>query len=375
MAQPGAVIDVVMAKALTDHLLKQIGFFIGAFGAAKARHFAPAPFEALCCKVQRLLPRRLAKNLAPISGIDIQPLGGRIFAADQWFGQAVIVVDIVKAKAAFDAEPPFVRRAVDALDVLDLVVLHLQRNLATHAAEGADALNLAVVIRAITHLLLIHHRGRHQRPRRAGLNAFTTGHTGRCAHGIVDVKHRVGIMPAPGHANHVVDLHFAASAYAKVALDTRIKVDPHRDMAIVQQRNAVPLQLGKTAALHPAQGRHVAHVARLVMGHILRGLVCQQQFHHHLAGILGARIVGGHHHAIGRLTDAGRRQHALTLNLNHTGAAVAVGAIAGGGFVAQMRDFKTPTIGHFPNGHASLCLNGLPIKRECDPLGHGYPSR
>ena len=275
VAEPRAVIDVVMAKALTDHFLEQIGFFIGAFRTAKARHLAPAPLEALCCEIQRLVPCGLAEHLAPIARIDIQPFGGRVLAADQRFGQAVIVVDIVKAKAPLDAEPPFVRRAVDTFNIFDLVVLHLERNLTAHTTEGADAFDLTVVIRRVTYLRLIHHRGRHKRPRRAGLHAFAAGHTGRCTHRIVDIKNRIGIMPTPGHANHIVDLHLAAGADAEVALDASIKVHTHCHMAVVQQRNAVPLQLGETAALYPAQRRHFTHMARFVVGHLLRGLIGQ----------------------------------------------------------------------------------------------------
>ena len=97
-------------------------------------------------------------------------------------------------------------------------------------------------------------------------------------------------------------------------------------------------------------------------------------WHHHLARILGPRVVGRDNHPLGWFADARSRQHALALNLNHTGAAVAVGAVTGGRFVAEMRDLQTPAIGHFPDGHASFGLDGLTIKRECDPLGHGYPS-
>ena len=61
MAQPRAVIDIVMAKALTDQLLKQIGLLIGAFGTTETRNGLPAfvgfqieqPFG---CKIQRLVP-------------------------------------------------------------------------------------------------------------------------------------------------------------------------------------------------------------------------------------------------------------------------------------------------------------------------------
>ena len=61
MAKPRAVIDVVMAKALADHFLEQIRFFVGTFSRPKARNGRAAlvRFEvqhALCCEVERLVP-------------------------------------------------------------------------------------------------------------------------------------------------------------------------------------------------------------------------------------------------------------------------------------------------------------------------------
>ena len=79
----------------------------------------------------------------------------------QGFGQAVIVVDIVKTKAAFDAKPSFVRGAVDTLDELDLAVFDLKRNLAADAAERADAFGFTVKIRAIADLVFVRDRCGH----------------------------------------------------------------------------------------------------------------------------------------------------------------------------------------------------------------------
>ena len=123
-------------------------------------------------------------------------------------------MDVIKPKAAFHAKPTFVGRPVDAFDKFDLIILDLQRHLTADAAERANAFNLAVIIAAISDLLLIHHGGRHQRTCRAGLNAFAAGHTGAIAHGIGKIKGRIGIMAAARHADHIIDLHFAAGAHA-----------------------------------------------------------------------------------------------------------------------------------------------------------------
>ena len=60
------------------------------------------------------------------------------------------------------------------------------------------------------------------------------------------------------------------------------------------------------------------------MGNVLLWLVGNEQFHHHLAGLHFARLVGGHNHPFGWLTNTAGRQRPLPLNRDHTGAAVAV---------------------------------------------------
>ena len=86
------------------------------------------------------------------------------------------------------------------------------------------------------------------------------------------------------------------------------------------------------------------------MGHLGRRLIGDEHLDHHLAGGLGAGAVGRHDHAIRRLANAGRNQGPLTLDLNHTGAAIAVGAIARSGLVAQMGDHQATAVGDFPDG-------------------------
>mmetsp|Transcript_22998 Transcript_22998/g.38834 ORF Transcript_22998/g.38834 Transcript_22998/m.38834 type:complete len:682 (+) Transcript_22998:1800-3845(+) len=214
MAQPRTVIDIVVAKALTDHLLKQVCFLVCTLGRTKARNLAPAPLHTIRGKVQRLIPGRLAEMGVPVAGIHVQPLGRGILAPDQRLGQAVVMVDIIKAKAALDAKPPLVRRAIDAFDIFDAAVLHLQRNLATHATERANALNFAIEIRAVANQGLIHNRGRHQRPGWTGLHTFAAGHTGAFTHRVSHIKGRIAVMAPSRHANHVIDLNLAAGAHA-----------------------------------------------------------------------------------------------------------------------------------------------------------------
>ena len=58
MAKPRAVIDIVVAEALPDQLLKQVSFFIRAFGRTKPCNLTTSPFHALCRNIKRFFPSR-----------------------------------------------------------------------------------------------------------------------------------------------------------------------------------------------------------------------------------------------------------------------------------------------------------------------------
>ena len=156
--------------------------------------------------------------------------------ADHRLGQPLRIVDVVEAEAAFDAQPLLVRRAVLAGDVKQLVVLDVIGELAADAAIRTDAVNRAVGF-TLEDVVGVDQRRRHQRAGRAGLHAFAAGHAGRSAHRIVEVEHDLFAMAASGHADHVVDLHFAAGADAQIAMDAGVEVDRHRRMAAVRQQD------------------------------------------------------------------------------------------------------------------------------------------
>ncbi len=270
MAESRAVVDVVVTKALTDEFLKEIGFFVGAFCATETRHAGAAidvfeTFERPSRQIERLVPLSFPKHFLPVSGIDVQALGGRIIAADQRFGQTVRMVDIVKPKTPFDAQTSFIGRAVDSFDILHFAVLDLERHLTSHAAERTDAFDLFVKIRAVTLLGVIQHGGRHQGASRAGLHAFTAGHASTRTHRVGQVKHRVGIMPTPCHANHVIDLHFAAGAHAEATGNAGIQIYPHRDVTVVEQGNAAAFDFGKTAFGYAIGRSHVPQMTGAIM--------------------------------------------------------------------------------------------------------------
>src|SRR5207248_1485984 len=100
-------------------------------------------------------------------------------------------------------------------------------------------------------------------------------------------------------------------------------------------------------------------------------LIGDQQLHGHAAGCFGPFVVGGDLHALGGLAYARGSLHALALHLHHAGAAMAVGAIAGIGLPAKMRDLVAQAIGHLPDGFARLGAHLVAIELE----GHGLAHR
>jgi hypothetical protein len=88
VAEPGAVVDVVVAEGLADELLEEVGLLVGAFRRAEAGDGLAAVGvaqreEALGCAVEGLVPGRLAEVDPGVRGIDVEALRGRVVAADQ----------------------------------------------------------------------------------------------------------------------------------------------------------------------------------------------------------------------------------------------------------------------------------------------------
>src|ERR1019366_2593920 len=189
------------------------------------------------------------------------------------------------------------------------------------------------------------------------------------AHRIVEVEHDLLTVAAPGHADDVVNLHFAAGAHTKIALDAGVEIDRHGRMAAVG--------VGRVALSEAAGGN--AHAVgpgpefrlRIVRGLAL-GLVGNQQLEHHLPRGLGALGGGFDFHAFGRLANAARGQHALALDLHHAGAAIAVGAVAGLGRIAQMRDVGAVALGHLPDGLALERLDLLAVEDDFPRLAGAF---
>ena len=80
----------------------------------------------------------------------------------------------------------------------------------------------------------------------------------------------------------VLGLLIAGGANAQPALNAGIKIDPHRDVAVIKQWDVIGLHGRKTAGHHALSVCHIPKMRRFVMRRCLRRLIGQQQFHHQL---------------------------------------------------------------------------------------------
>ena len=99
-------------------------------------------------------------------------------------------------------------------------------------------------------------------------------------------------------------------------------------MAVVQQRDAPLFEFWKAAFHNTLTRCHLPKVTGFVMCHLLLWLICDQHFHNHPARLLGAVRTGMNDHAFSYGTDAGGHQRPFPFDLDHTGAAIAVGSVS-----------------------------------------------
>ena len=217
--------------------------------------------------------------------------------ADHRLQQALRIGDVVEAEAALDAEPVLVGRAVLALDRDDLVVLDLIGELAADAAIRADASRRC---------------GRACRDRRCCRRPCVDGISApvgqACTHSpqATQVEAPIGssksntifsMMAAAGHADDVVDLHFAAGADAEIALDAGVEIDRHRRHGCGRAAAPMSSRLGKRPASSFWRLTIFQNSTVRIVRHLDGGLVGEQQFGDHLARGLGAVGLGLDLHA------------------------------------------------------------------------------
>ena len=309
--------------------------------------------EAAAGEGNGFVPARLAEDVHHARRVhhEVARLRRRILAPDQRLGQALRVVRVVEAVAPLDAQAALVGRAIAALDEEDLVVLDVVGQLAADAAIRAHRLDLPV-----GHAQCRVARG-HQRAGRAGLHTFAAGHAGRRAHRVVHVENDLRVLAAEGQADDVVDLLVAAGAQAARALDAGVEVDGDGRVRQVLRR----LRARSEARLvHAELGRPLVDlvVARVVaLGHV--GL---QQLEHQLLRLDGALAVGRDLHALARMAAARRRQHALAVDLDHAGAAVA--DLLQAGLVAKVRDLDAFAPGDLDDRLVGSARDLAPVELE-----------
>ncbi len=108
-------------------------------------------------------------------------------------------------------------------------------------------------------------------------------------------------------------------------------------MAAVGRGDHGRLALGKAAGLDLLALGGLPELGVRIVRHLDGRLVGDQKLGDHLARGLGALGLGLDLHAGGRRADAAGGEHALALDLDHADAAIAVGAVAGLGRIAQVR--------------------------------------
>ena len=281
---------------------------------------------------------------------------GNALAPYQRHRQALGAVGVVKAETAFDAQAAVVGRAVAPVHADNFVVFDVVGQQAAHAAKRANRVDLLV------HHLRAHLRFWHQRPGRAGLHTLATGHTAAVAHGVGQVKHNRAVAAAQGVADHVVDLLLTAGAHAALALDAGVQVDCHGRVRQVCGRLVAAQCFELGPHFHIEASGPVAEFAMLLRFVLLIpfvagiGHVRQQHFQHHLLALERPLAGGLHLHARRGAAAAARGQSAFALDLDHTGAAIAVGAQAV--FVAKVRNVDAVPLRGFEDGFALEGANG-----------------
>src|SRR5262245_26408239 len=179
---------------------------------------------------------------------------GNACLTDQGDGQALRVVDVVKAKPSLDAETVVVGRAIAAVGVEEPVPLDVEGQLAAYPTIGAEAFHIAVVPLSEDPALVQTRRG-HEGAGRTGLDAFAAGDAGALTHRVVKVEDNSLVGTSARHADHVVDLDFATRSDAESAINAGVKMYGHGRMRAVGLRmvcargEAAHFQ---TDAVHPA---------------------------------------------------------------------------------------------------------------------------
>src|SRR6266702_3563432 len=276
---------------------------------------------------------------------------------------------VVEAEAALDAEPVLVGWAVLAGDVEKLVVFDVIGELTADTTIRTHAVDRPVGF-SRKDIALVHQRRWHQRTGGTGLHAFATGDASRSAHRIVKVEHDFLAVTATGHADHIVDLDFAAGAHTQVAMNAGVEIDRHRRVRTIRLRR---FTAWKTARRDLKAGRDLPQFGIRIVRQLAYRLIGEQKLGDHSSRRLGAIGLRAHLHARRGHPNAACRQHPLAFDLDHADAAIAVGPIAWLGQIAQMRQLDAEPARSVENRLALANIDLAIVDRES--LGDGFGSR
>ncbi len=359
VAEPSAVIDVVGSEPGAHELLEEIRLLVRALRRAEARERARAvrvadSRERAAGEIERLVPGRLAEHGEGIRRVDDKFAGFRKAGLpDERLRQALRVRDVIEAEASLHAQPVVIGGPVAPGDADDRVVLHVIGELAADAAVRAHRVHGAI---GGDNVCVVRRR---ERAGRAGLHAFAAGDAGRRAHRIVEVEHDLRPGTAKGVADHVVDLHLAARAHAARALDAGIEVDCHRRMRDVGGW----LRACREARLADAERPPPVFELGIGLVDAFRH-VRDEHLDDDFLRETRARAPALHFHAGRRRATARRRQHALALDLDDAGAAVAVRAHPG--LVAKARNLDAVPRRGLDDRLARCRRNLAAVQRKAD---------
>ncbi len=258
---------------------------------------------------------------------------------------------VIETVAAFHAQTRLIGRAVTAFHEENLVVFDVIGELAADAAIGAQRV----------HRLVGHGQsnfaGRHQRAGRARLHTLAATYASGCPHRIVHVENDLGVLAAGGEADDIVYLLIPARPHAAGALDTGVEVDCDRGVRKIcsDRRSGGEARLAHFQLYRP--------IVDLVMtGVLFFRHVGLQQLDDHLLRLADPVAVGRDLHALGRHSTAGRRQHPLAFDLDHTGAAISDRLHAG--LVAQPGNLDAFPIRDLDEGSPGAAVTSRPSSRN-----------
>ena len=311
--------------------------------------------QATACELQGLLPTGLAEDLHDAVWVhgEIARLRRCILAPNQGLGEALRMVGVIEPVTPLYTEALVVGQAVSALDKENLVVFDVVGELTPHTAIGTDRIDF-FIWRGQADIA-----GGHEGAGGTGLNTLTTGHAGRCPHGVVHIKDDLCMLTPEGKTNHIVDLLIATCPKTASALYTGIEIDRNGRVGVVGHH------LGARCKARLAQTEFLGPEVHLVVASVV-GLwhVRQKQFKHHLLRLLCAITIGRDLHVVGWMATAGRRKDSLAIDLNHASTAVACRLQAV--FVTEVGDGHAVSLGHIQDGFVGEAFDLFAI----DAKGH-----